>query len=174
MVGVDRVRVDASSPRPRLNVTTRPTLASDEPFIRELFIGLRAPEFHAAGLPPQILDALLGQQFQAQRSHYAIAYPEREDLIVLSGDKVIGNLVIADLPDELRLVDITLAPSYRGRGIGTSIVADLQVQASGDGKPVVLHVEMHNPARHLYQRLGFVDEELVGIYWRMRYSTMAP
>ena len=38
------------------------------------------------------------------------------------------------------------------------------------GKPVRLHVEQHNPARHLYERLGFVilEERDFNLYMEWR------
>ncbi len=48
-------------------------------------------------------------------------------------------------------MDITLAPAFRGLGIGSQLVRDLM----DEGRPVTLHVEAFNPARALYERLGF-------------------
>lgn len=157
-----------------MSIAYRETLAEDEPFIRELFMGLRAVEFESAGLPSHVLGVLLEQQFRAQRGHYASTYPERSDQVLMEGDERVGNLITAALERELRLIDITLAPSHRGRGIGTAVLTSLQARAKAEGKDIVLHVEMHNPAHNLYARLGFTDEELVGIYWRMRWAAITP
>jgi ribosomal protein S18 acetylase RimI-like enzyme len=59
---------------------------------------------------------------------------------------------------------------HRGRGIGTAALRMLLGEAARAGKPVRLHVERTNPARHLYERLGFrwiADE---GIHWLMEWA----
>ena len=59
-------------------------------------------------------------------------------------------------PAEIRLVDISLLPEFRNRGLGTSLLRDLFTEAEAAGKPLTIHVEKFNPAMRLYQRLGFV------------------
>jgi hypothetical protein len=54
-----------------------------------------------------------------------------------------------------RIVDIALLPQYCNRGIGTTLLRDLQSEAAAAGKPLRIHVERFNPALRLYQRLGF-------------------
>ena len=46
-------------------------------------------------------------------------------------------------------------PEYQGRGTGTAIILDLIAQARALQLPVTLHVLDVNPARSLYERLGF-------------------
>jgi ribosomal protein S18 acetylase RimI-like enzyme len=47
-------------------------------------------------------------------------------------------------------------PEYRNSGIGTSLVKDLMIEADESGKPLRLQVErLNEPARRLYERLGF-------------------
>ena len=54
-------------------------------------------------------------------------------------------------------MDIALLPEYRGRGIGTALLEELLVEADATGRRVTIHVERFNPARRLYERLGFVE-----------------
>lgn len=151
-----------------MNVQLRPATDADWPFIESVFVSVRAPEFEAAGLTGEALASLLAMQFRAQRSHYARAYPEGEDRVIMRDGAPIGELITAELPGELRLVDISLLPEYRGQGVGTLLVTGFVERARATQKPVVLHVEMNNPARRLYERFGFVIEEEVGVYYRMR------
>jgi len=44
-------------------------------------------------------------------------------------------------------------------------------EAGAAGKRVVLHVEQHNRAVRLYQRLGFVDAQDAGVYKLMVWSS---
>lgn len=50
------------------------------------------------------------------------------------------------------LLYVAVSPSRRGRGIGGELVARSLDRCRG---PVKLHVEYDNPARRLYERLGF-------------------
>jgi ribosomal protein S18 acetylase RimI-like enzyme len=66
-------------------------------------------------------------------------------------------------PKLLRLIDIAMLPEWQGKGIGTHLIRDL----IGERLPVVLHVAIDNPARALYERLGFEVKAAEGIYLRM-------
>ena len=49
-------------------------------------------------------------------------------------------------------------------------MGDLLVEAARDRKPVRIHVERHNPALRLYERLGFVRLGDNGVYYLMEWS----
>ncbi len=59
--------------------------------------------------------------------------------------------------DAVVVVNLEIAPWLQGRGIGTAILRDAQRQAADRGLPVKLQVLKFNPARKLYERLGFVE-----------------
>lgn len=52
-------------------------------------------------------------------------------------------------------LSIALLPAYRGRGIGSQLLARLLEQAQGCCPGVSLSVSAGNPARRLYERFGF-------------------
>jgi len=54
------------------------------------------------------------------------------------------------------LVNIRMTPAYQGRGIGGRLIADVLRDAHARGQSVELRVFKINPARRLYERLGFV------------------
>ena len=51
---------------------------------------------------------------------------------------------------------LAVHPAYRGHGVGTQLLQHLLVTARQRFPAVVLSVRATNPARHLYERLGFV------------------
>jgi ribosomal-protein-alanine N-acetyltransferase len=53
------------------------------------------------------------------------------------------------------LVFVTVTPDLRGRGIGRRLIDHSVEQCSGSIK---LHVEYDNPARRLYERIGFTTK----------------
>jgi len=75
--------------------------------------------------------------------------------IVTSGDRDIGMLKVVHETDRWRLVQMQLLPDCQRRGIGASILHDLLAEARRQRIPVTLSVLKANPARELYDRLGF-------------------
>jgi GNAT superfamily N-acetyltransferase len=108
--------------------------------------------------------AFIEMQFAAQDRSYREAYPHGRFLVVLRDGKPAGRLYFVRLVDEVRLVDITLLPAHRGIGIGTSLIAAVQAEADAVGLPTRLHVELRNPAKRLYERLGFRTVEQRGVH----------
>jgi len=60
------------------------------------------------------------------------------------------------------LLMVSVDPARRGQGLGQRLIQRALEQCPGDVK---LHVEYDNPARHLYERLGFTSK-----YAEMRLS----
>jgi ribosomal protein S18 acetylase RimI-like enzyme len=96
--------------------------------------------------------AFVKSQFDAQSSHYRNTYPNGNFLLIKSDDEPVGRVYHCELEDEHRIIDITVAPEFRGRGIGTKIIKDI---IEGTGKPVRIYLEMNNRSVGLFQRLGF-------------------
>ncbi|WP_192458074.1 GNAT family N-acetyltransferase [Musicola keenii] len=53
------------------------------------------------------------------------------------------------------LLQIQVHPDYQHRGIGGMLISDVIARAAKHHHPVVLSVLKSNPARKLYERLGF-------------------
>lgn len=58
------------------------------------------------------------------------------------------------IPENI-LVYIAVHPRYRGKGIGAMIIQEAIKQCQGS---IALHVEYDNPAKKLYERLGFASK----------------
>jgi len=67
----------------------------------------------------------------------------------------IGDLAISGTGSGLNIDGIYILPEYQGKGIGSFIINDLIREASHSGESIYLQVFKTNPARELYQRLGF-------------------
>ena len=75
---------------------------------------------------------------------------------VVEVDGVIaGSLVIVQHPDHLFLSLLELDPRFQKQGIGTGLVWMVMAQAEFARLPARLQVLRVNPARGLYERLGF-------------------
>ncbi|HKJ43243.1 MAG TPA: GNAT family N-acetyltransferase [Sunxiuqinia sp.] len=80
----------------------------------------------------------------------------------LSGVVVVNQTGMKDYIPENILVYIATHKKYRGKGIGKELMQKAIETANGN---IALHVEPDNPARLLYEKLGFTSK-----YIEMRYK----
>jgi GNAT superfamily N-acetyltransferase len=147
-------------------VARRPYEVTDETFIRDLFCDLRRPEFLPLGLPDEQLEAFLHNQFALRQAHYSKIPDVVWEMFIEEGESI-GFVGIATRTAELRVVDIALAESRRGTGIGSAFFDELISRAESEGHAIGLFVEFENPARRLYKRLGFAEVDEQGVYVEM-------
>lgn len=134
-------------------VTRRPAERADDAFLRELFAQSR-PDL--AMLPSDARGTLLDLQFRAQHEQYAASYPRASHEILIADGVDVGRLILDRGPDSVRVVDVIVSESYRGRGIASTVLAEVLQDAERDRTPVRLAVWSANlDARRLYERLGF-------------------
>ena len=153
----------------KLSVVLRPETAEDESFLYELYASTRAEEMALTLWTEQQKQEFLHQQCSRQLQHYRRHYGDASfDLILLNGESI-GRLYVHRSPSEMRLMDISLLPQHRGRGIGTHLTRQLMDECQASNRKLTLHVEYNNPAQHLYERLGFLVAENKGIYFYMEW-----
>lgn len=145
-------------------VALRSAGPGDYEFLSRVYASTRAAELAPVPWSHEQKQAFLAQQFDAQAAHYAAHFADASfDVVVVDGERA-GRLIVARRQDELKLIDIALLPEYRGRGIGTRLMAPLLAEADERGVNVTIHVERGNRARTLYERLGFVQISSTGVY----------
>lgn len=144
-------------------VTLRPVGEGDEEHLRRVYAGTREDELALVDWDASAKESFLRQQFDAQDAHYR-TYPDASLDVIDVGGEPAGRLYVARWPDEIRIMDIALLPEYRGRGIGTNLLEALLDEAAMEGKRLSIHVEKVNPARALYERLGFAEAGDRGVY----------
>jgi ribosomal protein S18 acetylase RimI-like enzyme len=154
----------------KAGLTFRPITDGDLPFLALVYASTRAEELAVTDWPEEQKAAFLEQQFQAQHAHYQHYYPQADWLVTMREGEDIGRLYIERWPTQHRIIDITLLPAHRGRGLGAAMMRDLQDEAAAAGKAVSIHVEKFNPAMRLYRRLGFTTAEDKGVYDLMRWT----
>ena len=146
--------------QPRL----RPVTGDDRAFLVELYAGLREPELAHVAWDEATRRAFVEHQFAAQDAHYREHYPGATlDVVEVGGERA-GRLYVHRGPSDIRIMDIALLASFRGRGIGTGLLRALVDEAEGSGRRLSIHVEANNPARRLYDRLGFRPAGEHGVY----------
>jgi ribosomal protein S18 acetylase RimI-like enzyme len=157
-----------------MNVALRPATPEDEPFLYELITLTIADQLAAWVWPDNVRQALLDMQYRARQQGYRSQYPDAEHSIVLVDGQPAGRLVVARLEDQVRLVDIAIAASQRGAGVGARLLTDLITEAETAGRPLRLSVTPTNPAARLYRRLGFVRIDGDEVVEEMEYKKAAP
>ena len=133
----------------------RPEHASDESFLFGLYASTREDELALTNWPEPVREQFVEMQFRAQRSGYLAMFPQGRFDIVLENETPVGRMVVNVSDDELRLVDLVITATQRGRGIGTELLRRLLQQAAASNKPLRLQVLKGNRAGQLYERLGF-------------------
>jgi ribosomal protein S18 acetylase RimI-like enzyme len=145
-------------------VRLRPVVDADRAFLVDLYASTREEELAQVDWDEPAKRAFIEHQFAAQDGHYRGNYPGATlDLIEVDGERA-GRLYVHRGPRDIRIMDIALAPAFRGRGIGTALLQSLIDEAEGSGRKLSIHVEMNNPARFLYGRLGFLPAGEHGVY----------
>ena len=103
-----------------------------------------------------------------QRATFAAQWKLDQVSIISVDWNDVGWLQDAELPAEIRLQKFYISPRYQGSGIGSEVLGNLLVTWRSTGKKIVLRVLVNNPARHLYERLGFSVTLEDGFLLRMR------
>jgi ribosomal protein S18 acetylase RimI-like enzyme len=155
-------------------VTLRPVVEADEAFLCDVYASTRREELAPLGWPEPAVAAFLAQQAAAQHAHYRAHYTGASWLVILVDDEPAGRLYLHRSPGELRIIDIALLASARGRGVGSRLLGEILDEGDRTATPVRIHVEKHNPALRLYQRLGFTAVEDRGVHWFMERAPAAP
>jgi ribosomal protein S18 acetylase RimI-like enzyme len=150
-----------------VEVVVRPAADGDRTFLAQVYASTRAHELALLPWTDEEKAAFVAHQFEAQDAHYRAHYDGASFGVIEVDGEPAGRLYVHRGPSDIRIVDITLAPAFRGRGLGTGILRSLIAEAEGSGRKLSIHVEVNNPARRLYERLGFRPAGEHGVYLLM-------
>lgn len=118
------------------------------------FVSFLVEHLGSFGDPPYHIDAAINYAFSESDGKGGFL------LTAMEGDRLVGAMVVNDtgmsgfIPEHI-LVYVAVDGAVRGRGIGTKLMRALEEECEGD---IALHVEYDNPARRLYERLGFTSK----------------
>lgn len=152
-----------------MTIVLRPATEADRAFLLRVYASTREEELRAVPWDPRVKEAFVAQQFNAQHDHYRSSYAGASWDVIEAEGRPAGRLYVARWPEEIRVIDIALLPEARGRGVGTMLLRGLLDEAGASGRKVSIHVERANPARRLYERLGFHVAADRGIYELMEW-----
>jgi len=111
-----------------------------------------------------------GDQFNLETQSIRIMKEYESIKIVKTDDQDIGMLKVKCNSDNWEIIQIQLLPDYQHMGIGTNLIQNLQMEATQQGIIVFLSVLKVNPAKRLYERLGFEMVQENEQSYTMRYK----
>lgn len=140
-------------------VTVRESRASDAELMLELYASTSARELGDLGWTLGAQPTFVLMQAQTQEWKRAQRYPHLDRLVICLDGAPVGRLLVSCGAAEVEIVDITVLPRHRGRGIATHVLAQVLEEARATRVPVRAVVEVDDPALLLFGRLGFVPSD---------------
>ena len=150
-----------------MNITFRPLIPADEPFLWEmLYQALYVPP----GQPPFPREVL----HEPDIACYVHGWGRPGDwgLLARDGETSVGAIWLRQWSQEEKgygyvspavpELSIALLPDYRGQGLGSRMIAEIVTLAKPDHPGLSLSVVETSPARRLYERHGFRTVGRVG------------
>lgn len=154
-------------------MTLRPVGPDDAELLLRVYASTRTEELAPVPWSDDQKEAFLRQQFGAQHEYWSSHYDPSDFAVVEVNGAPAGRFYVHRSENEIRLVDVALLPEYRRSGIGTGLIKGLLAEAESRRVPVTIHVEVFNPARTLYERLGFRPVADRGMYILMQRTPEA-
>lgn len=138
-----------------IGLSAKAANANDTPFMAQLFYSTK-PFFYELGLPCEVVDTMLEQQYRLQQASYREQYPNANTYILFYQQQIVGKVMLDISEYRIHLIDLIMIPSMRGQGFGSAILAFIKQEAAIRNLPVGLSVEKENAlAKKLYLQHGF-------------------
>ena len=114
-----------------------------------------------------------GWDEQWQRQYFQENFIPDKERIIIKGEEEIGVISTEKYDDEIFLAKIYILPEHQGQHIGTELIEGVLGEAFDLGLPVTLRVLKVNPAKRLYDRLGFVVTGETETHYLMKASSVS-
>jgi len=105
-----------------------------------------------------------------QESVFRKKYVPAQIQVISFDGKDIGMISLEERIEDVFLRAIEILPTYQSQGVGARIIRQVISDSSSKQKPVSLRVLKVNPAKGLYERLGFLVIEETNTHFVMRTS----
>jgi ribosomal protein S18 acetylase RimI-like enzyme len=127
-----------------VQLTRRPATTEDVPFLMELRRRTMDNHLSASGMG-------------TDNDYHLARLMDRFDCaeVLLQDGAPVGLLKVARDSPQWKLIQIQLVPELQGQGLGADLLAQVIAEADNAKVAVALSVLKANPARALYERLGF-------------------
>ena len=156
-----------------MTVTLRDVTPEDRDFLRDVYATTRAAEMEMVPWSPEQRAAFVEFQFNAQDKYYREKFALAQYSVILLDQTPVGRVYVLRDDQEIRILDITVLPEYRKRGIGSFLLTNLLEEGERSGKAVQIYIESFNPSRALFERMGFsvVAEEGINFLFEWKHKS---
>jgi ribosomal protein S18 acetylase RimI-like enzyme len=144
-----------------MKIALRPATEADLPVLFQLYASTREMELAQVPWSAEQKQAFLEVQFTAQRNGYASSHPHASHEMICVDGEALGRLYL-DRTEDFHILDITVAPAHRNRGIGSEVLRCMLAEADQAGQSVSIYTEIFNPSLRLFARLGFLQKSVDG------------
>ena len=123
----------------------RPATKNDYDFMYDLLVATMK----------QYVDETWGWEETYQRERFRTKFnPADYQIIVVDGHDI-GAFSVVKREADVYLSEIQIDPDHQNSGLGTAVIEGVIREAERQRLPIALQVLKVNPARRLYDRLGF-------------------
>ncbi|XSG75248.1 GNAT family N-acetyltransferase [Herpetosiphon llansteffanensis] len=151
-------------------LSLRAATPKDESLLLNLYASTRAAEMARVDWDDLRKAEFISMQYHAQHTHYLQHYPNASFQIIQHKQQAIGDWYTFQSSSLMRVLDITLLPAFRGRGIGSKLLGLFLAQAKASQRPVRLYVYKENlRVSAWYKRLGFQAVGGLSMYTEMEW-----
>ena len=154
------------------NIELRAVNADDREFLLRVYEVSRAIELAMVPWDAEQRRAFVEQQFDAQSSHYENEYRDTKHDIIICDNQPVGRLFVSrGDPEQTAILDITVLPEHRKKGIAMRLINNLQDEAASACKSLRIFIESFNPSRELFRKLGFEVVDDPGVNLRFEWHS---
>ncbi len=107
---------------------------------------------------------------EIQREFFDVRMAGGSLLVITVDDATAGLLEFEQSDTAITVLNLELRTAFQRRGIGSHILQSFLARGAQIGLPVELTVLKVNPARRLYERLGFAEYQESGTHYYMRWT----
>jgi N-acetylglutamate synthase-like GNAT family acetyltransferase len=156
-----------------MSITLRDATAQDEQFLVEVYASTRAAELAMVPWTDEQKTVFVKFQFDAQDSYYRAQFPAAQFQIIMNDGEPVGRLYVLREDEQIRILDITIAPNRRGGGVGSSVIGELLNEATDTQRSLTIWVEKDNPSQSLFRRKGFLVTQEDGFNQLLEFRALA-
>lgn len=126
-------------------MNTRPATSEDSEFVYQVKVDALK----------EYVEKTWGWNEEFQRKFHKNNFNHEETEIILYQDNDAGFLIVKEGEIEIELKEINLLRKFQRKGIGSSIIKEIKVDAEKKNKGIRLQVLKVNPVIELYKKSGF-------------------
>ena len=145
-----------------MNIQLRDATKDDADFLYQL---------HRAAMQTYVVQTW-GEWDESWQSMYFLKnFDPNNCQIIIVDQQDVGMISVIRREADIFVKQLAVLPDFQSKGIGTQLVLSLADEASRKNLPLTLQVLKVNPARELYERLGFsVTGETITHYEMKKYA----